>query len=68
MAVIYAPNKEYTGISAGVPFFCGKGKTDNPQLIAWFQEKGYYVEQSENVPFTQKKENNRKTKDSKRGV
>jgi len=45
MAKIYAPNKEYTGISAGVPFMNGVGETDRPELLAWFREHGYTVEE-----------------------
>ncbi len=52
MAVIYAPNKEYTGISAGVSFLNGKGETDNTRLLKWFAKHGYQVE---NVEKTGKK-------------
>lgn len=44
MAVIYAPNQEYTGISAGVPFTNGVGETDDPHLLEWFKTHGYGVE------------------------
>jgi hypothetical protein len=44
MANIYAPNKQYTGISAGVNFINGFGETDNPHLIDWFKKHGYNVE------------------------
>ncbi|MHB8061260.1 MAG: hypothetical protein ACYDG2_01295 [Ruminiclostridium sp.] len=44
MAKIYAPNKQYTGISAGVRFAKGVGETDNPDLIEWFKSHGYEVE------------------------
>lgn len=30
---VYSPNKEYTGISATVPFCGGVGETDDPHLI-----------------------------------
>lgn len=40
---IYSPVKDYTGISASVPFCNGKGETDDPLLIAWFSEHGYTV-------------------------
>lgn len=40
---IYSPVKNYTGISASVPFCNGKGETDDPLLIAWFSEHGYTV-------------------------
>lgn len=41
---IMAPNKQYSGISAGVAFSNGFGETDNPHLIEWFREHGYGVE------------------------
>lgn len=42
---VYSPNKEYTGISASVPFCNGMGETDDPHLIEWFKEHGYTVEE-----------------------
>ena len=45
MANIYTPNKEYTGVSAGVSFVNGKGNTDDPHLLDWFREHGYKVEE-----------------------
>lgn len=42
---IYSPNKEYTGISASVPFCNGVGETKDPRLIQWFKEHGYKVEE-----------------------
>ncbi len=48
MAKISAPNREYTGVSAGVPFCNGVGETNNPTLIFWFKEHGYIVEESKN--------------------
>ena len=41
---IYSPNKEYTGVSASVPFCNGMGETDDPYLIEWFRKHGYKVE------------------------
>ena len=41
---IYSPNKDYTGVSASVPFCAGAGETDDPRLINWFKEHGYKVE------------------------
>ncbi len=41
---IYSPNKEYTGVSASVPFCNGMGETDDPYLIEWFKNHGYRVE------------------------
>ena len=46
MAKIKAPNKEYTGISAGVPFVNGVGETDRPELLEWFKDHGYEVEKT----------------------
>jgi hypothetical protein len=43
MAIIKAPNQEYTGLSAGVTFINGVGNTDNMHLIEWFKENGYEV-------------------------
>ena len=44
MAKIIAPNKNYNGTSASVPFVNGVGETDNQNLIRWFKENGYTVE------------------------
>ena len=56
MAIINAPNKEFTGISASVTFINGTGKTDNPYLIEWFREHGYeVVEDEETVDETAEK-------------
>lgn len=41
---VFAPNKQYTGTSASVPFCNGVGETDNPRLLNWFQSHGYEVE------------------------
>lgn len=43
MAKIFAPNNQYTGISASVRFVNGVGETSDPHLIKWFQERGYKV-------------------------
>ena len=43
MARIIAPNKQYAGVSAGVPFTGGEGHTDNEYLIKWFHDHGYEV-------------------------
>lgn len=40
---IYSPNKDYTGVSASVPFCNGMGETDDPHLIQWFRDHGYAV-------------------------
>lgn len=44
MAKIYAPNKAYTGVSAGVPFINGVGETEEPRILDWFRDHGYKVE------------------------
>lgn len=44
MAAIKAPNKQYSGYSAGVLFEQGIGHTDDPNLVAWFKARGYQVE------------------------
>lgn len=48
---IYSPNKEYTGVSASVPFCNGVGETNDPHLIQWFKDHGYKVEDSEVAPI-----------------
>ena len=50
MAKIYAPNKEYTGMSAGVSFCNGEGETDVPRIIEWFKSHGYSVQEPVKVP------------------
>ena len=47
MPKIYAPNKEYTGISAGVPFVNGVGEASDSHIIEWFKRSGYEVEEQE---------------------
>lgn len=44
MAKILTPNKDYSGISASVPFINGVGYTDDEDLISWFEEHCYGVE------------------------
>ena len=41
---VFAPNKQYTGTSASVPFCNGVGETEDPRLLQWFQCHGYEVE------------------------
>lgn len=41
---VFAPNKQYTGTSASVPFLNGVGETEDPRLLHWFQRHGYEVE------------------------
>ena len=42
---IFSPVKDYTGMSASVPFCNGVGETNNPHLIEWFKDHGYEVEE-----------------------
>lgn len=44
---VYAPNKNYTGVSASVTFCNGAGETDDPRLLDWFRDHGYEVEAQE---------------------
>lgn len=46
MAKVFAPNKQYNGISAGVTFVNGVGETTDPYLLSWFKDKGYQVEET----------------------
>jgi hypothetical protein len=43
MAKIYCSNNQYNGISAGINFANGVGVTNDPHLIAWFNENGYTI-------------------------
>lgn len=47
MAQIIAPNKDYTGVSASVPFIKGVGETSDSYLIEWFKTHGYTVIEDE---------------------
>lgn len=47
MAKVYAPNKDYTGVTASVPFVNGVGETTDPHLLAWFEEHEYGVEEEQ---------------------
>lgn len=52
---IYSPNKDYTGVSASVPFCNGMGETEDPHLIKWFKDHGYKVEEKGNEEQTDEK-------------
>jgi hypothetical protein len=43
---IHSPNASYSGVSASVPFKDGVGETSDPNLIGWFQDHGYTLEQT----------------------
>lgn len=62
MAKIYAPNTEYTGVSASVPFLRGVGESNNVELLNWFREHGYTVEDEPKQDIQQQK-----TEQSKKG-
>ena len=47
---ITAPNKDYSGMIAGVQFINGEADTENVRLIQWARENGFTVE-AEAVPF-----------------
>lgn len=53
---VYAPNKQYTGTSASVPFCNGVGETDNSHLLEWFRSHGYEVENLPEEPEADVKE------------
>ncbi|MFX3631859.1 MAG: hypothetical protein ACE3L7_07240 [Candidatus Pristimantibacillus sp.] len=59
---IYAPNKQYTGISASVPFVNGVGESSDPSLLEWFQKHGYEVEDETEDELKVKAENEQKDK------
>lgn len=42
---INAPNKEYTGVIAGVSFIKGEAYTDDTWASSWFMGKGYKVKE-----------------------
>mgnify|MGYP001032923861 FL=1 len=46
---IFSPVKDYTGVSASVPFCDGAGETDDPHLIEWFKDHGYIAEETDAV-------------------
>lgn len=50
MATILAPNRQYDGVSAGVQFTRGVGVCTDPRLIAWFEGKGYTVQDDPEPP------------------
>lgn len=42
---VNAPNEEYTGVIAGVPFVKGEAITEDTWAVSWFESKGYKVEE-----------------------
>lgn len=49
MGKILAPNKKYYGVSASVSFVDGVGYTEDEDLIKWFDDHGYEVEEIEEI-------------------
>lgn len=47
---VYAPNRDYTGVSASVVFCNGVGETNDFRLLEWFRSHGYAVEELEALP------------------
>lgn len=47
MTKIYAPNKQYNGVSASVVFVNGIGETEDEYLLEWFKDHGYDVEEKQ---------------------
>ena len=45
MAKIFAPNKQYTGLSASIGFVNGVGETEDKDLLKWFKDHGYDIEE-----------------------
>jgi len=44
MAKIYAHNKQFTGVRAGVTFVNGVGETDDKAALEWFKRReGYSI-------------------------
>ncbi|MEW8955767.1 Rho termination factor N-terminal domain-containing protein [Clostridium sp.] len=52
---ILSPNKEYTGLSAGVSFVNGEGNTEDLWLVDWFKNMGYEVRE-EKIEVTEEKD------------
>ena len=51
---VYAPNKQYSGISAGIPFV--NGEADVPkERVDWFRTHGYTVEEKKEPDTKAKK-------------
>ena len=52
---ILSPNKEYTGLSAGVSFVNGEGITEDMWLVDWFKNMGYEAIKEEAEDTEEKK-------------
>lgn len=44
MAKVYAPNRTYGGVTAGVRFHNGVGETDNPGALSYLSRVGYGID------------------------
>lgn len=53
MAIIKAPNKDYSSYAASVKFTRGVGETTDKHLIEWFKSHGYTVEETETETDTE---------------
>ena len=47
MSKIFAPNKQFSGLRAGISFVNGVSETEDEYLKSWFKENGYQVEEAE---------------------
>lgn len=47
MSKIFAPNKQFSGLRAGISFINGVSETEDEYLKSWFRENGYQVEDDE---------------------
>lgn len=62
---VYSPNKDYTGVSASVPFCGGVGETDDPYLLDWFRKHGYTVEETGDAGASEHAEESEKSEEPK---
>ncbi|WP_313188193.1 hypothetical protein [Lacrimispora sp.] len=60
---VYAPNKQYTGVSASVSFCNGVGETEDPRLLNWFHNHGYEMETQIRNPEEAPEENSEGTEE-----
>lgn len=45
MTKIFSPNKNYSGVVAGIQFRKGEAETDSMENLWWFYEKGYIIKE-----------------------
>lgn len=53
MSKIFAPNKQFSGLRAGIAFVNGVSETENEYLKSWFRENGYQVEDVAECEYVQ---------------